>query len=600
MGKLEKQLFEEPQKEIIEQNLPTIISKIRNQKDKVVIQVRGISMFDVVTKLSDPSFLGDRLYSEVENGISILHASQEFISMMKEIIPLTIKELTIPIDFIEDITYLTRFKDLEVLNISTQGQISKEELDYLSKYTKIRQINIKSNHTFEEIFDSPEATIVEIEANFLANYKGIEIMCKRGLTSDITNVIVYQDEFSDISVAEKIFEEHLKETPNIRSITLKGKVAESDKTAKITISPAKEISSVEFVGFSATEAATIIQGLVNHFPINQIDFKCQNETYGDIQQLEPFADLNLTIQYDKSSSKTATYSEFIGMRATIDYYKSLITSYDLSPVERITYVYDLLKSWSYKEHDSNKKRSRSIPGIIEDGTIVCTGYSIFAKQILKELNIPATTFILDTPDENGKIIGHERNLIRVDDPKYNIHGLYVLDITWDSDRNVTIIEEDGKKRVITFPDESKLSKSVDRYDNQSLYRNFLIPLSDYERRYPNDTIPQIITKYREIAENPLSEEQISEEVVIEDPKAQNQHQDLFNQHVSPPIIKQYTSASKPSLEQFQEILQNVREAQGYTPKEAANNIKRIVELHEMINEQNSNQPNTFFKHAKPK
>ena len=39
-----------------------------------------------------------------------------------------------------------------------------------------------------------------------------------------------------------------------------------------------------------------------------------------------------------------------------------------------------------------------------------------------------------TQDEKGNGVGHSRTLLHLDDDKYNIHGLFTLDATWDSSR----------------------------------------------------------------------------------------------------------------------------------------------------------------------
>ena len=50
------------------------------------------------------------------------------------------------------------------------------------------------------------------------------------------------------------------------------------------------------------------------------------------------------------------------MRATLDYYKSLIEDKNLSPLEKATFGYDIIKSFVYNEvkEDENKSISRNI------------------------------------------------------------------------------------------------------------------------------------------------------------------------------------------------------------------------------------------------
>ena len=167
----------------------------------------------------------------------------------------------------------------------------------------------------------------------------------------------------------------------------------------------------------------------------------------------------------------ATYEEFLNMRSTIDYYKELIETSDLSPVEKVAYVYDILKTMRYQENHEDKSRSRNIHAIVTDGNIVCVGYAAFAKQLLNELGIKCLNVGVTCKAQEGTDGGHARNIVRVDDDKYNIHGIFALDITWDSDKEVSVIEEEGKTTVVARPDEEMKKKVVDKYDSLILSQN---------------------------------------------------------------------------------------------------------------------------------
>ena len=67
-------------------------------------------------------------------------------------------------------------------------------------------------------------------------------------------------------------------------------------------------------------------------------------------------------------------------------------------------------------------------------------------------------------------VGHARNFVRIDDDKYNIHGLYAMDITWDSDKEIAMIEEEGKKTIVSRPDEEMQEKKTRSLQNvESIY-----------------------------------------------------------------------------------------------------------------------------------
>lgn len=82
-----------------------------------------------------------------------------------------------------------------------------------------------------------------------------------------------------------------------------------------------------------------------------IEWHCENRTYHDLDKI---VDLNKKYQLsiDYSSCYKTDADSYLGMRSTIDYYKDLINTANLSPVEKLMYAYDLIKSYSYNKHET--------------------------------------------------------------------------------------------------------------------------------------------------------------------------------------------------------------------------------------------------------
>ena len=152
----------------------------------------------------------------------------------------------------------------------------------------------------------------------------------------------------------------------------------------------------------------------------KIIINCENITYDDMDSLDDYAD-DILLKY---SHNMCTLEEFKSMRATIDYYKGLILAQDLSPLEQLTYTYDLIKSLEY-EDSNDKALSREIHSIIKSGKIVCVGYSRLIAQILSELGF--SCYILDVCKKDNPKEGHNRLVIRVVDEKYGIDGTHFDD-----------------------------------------------------------------------------------------------------------------------------------------------------------------------------
>ena len=126
-----------------------------------------------------------------------------------------------------------------------------------------------------------------------------------------------------------------------------------------------------------------------------------------------------------------------------------INSRDFSPLETICYLH-IFTTQNFKYQEVREKLiPRSIVGIVNYDAIVCVGYSRFIKAIIDKLNIKGLrcdnfTTVLKEKDKNGNEFlseyvslntGHMQNLIYIDDDKYNVHGRYIEDATWDSLNN---------------------------------------------------------------------------------------------------------------------------------------------------------------------
>lgn len=217
----------------------------------------------------------------------------------------------------------------------------------------------------------------------------------------------------------------------------------------------------------------------------------KNQTYEDLgllyTELEGY-DIKICYNQEELDNNEiitpfCTLDEFIGMRSTIDYYKSLIEGEDLSPAEIITFMYDIVKSLPYHESYEDKRKARDIHTITAMNDIVCVGYCKLLKQLLSELDIKSYRLgvYFDSLES-----GHDRLIMRVNDEKYGISGLFVFDPTFDSAKDITLCE--GKDGNMVYRDSNKNliqeGETVIRsYDNLCLYTNFFVPLSDYNKKY---------------------------------------------------------------------------------------------------------------------
>ena len=318
--------------------------------------------------------------------------------------------------------------------------------------------------------------------------------------------------------------------------------------------------------------------------IPEIVLKVQNRTDPRLQELETYLD-TYQIKVDYGDILYTSLEDFSAMRATIDYYKDVVSDQNLSPLEQTMMVYDVIKSFVYNESPEDTANSRYIPKIIKTGNIVCTGYSSLLTQVLQELGIPATSYTVVLEPEQDKVVYHARTLIRLDDEKYKIHGIYTLDATWDSQRKElsTVTSKEGKEEIRYEREEG--DTLIKDYDSLALYRNFLVPYKDYRNLYKTDSKPAIFDE----VDYDLG---LTEKEPYTD-TAEEQRQILFPNETKAIEQKIILDTKKPSLEAFTQALRTVRKQEGYLEDSISEQVNDVVELNQMV-ETLYNRPQTFF------
>lgn len=174
----------------------------------------------------------------------------------------------------------------------------------------------------------------------------------------------------------------------------------------------------------------------------------------------------------------------------IDYYKSVIDD-NLSPLEKVTMAYDIVKSRYYKEYNiEHTMKSRHITEMVNNDYIVCGGYVKIFNRLLRELGVNASVLDLSLKSDDKGVVGHVRSFVHLTDEKYDIDGYFVFDPTWDSI---------DKEHYYQFNEEyAKYSKDkkdgYEKADSLVSYIHFLVPLQSYESIFSNSHDEEIILK----------------------------------------------------------------------------------------------------------
>lgn len=183
--------------------------------------------------------------------------------------------------------------------------------------------------------------------------------------------------------------------------------------------------------------------------IDEVSIECSKENFVNVISLVNNETRNVTIKCHDISLKE--YSELLkdinvsNKNIKVDYQEantpiklntlhdlslfignivSYINKYNLSELEKIMYVYDIVKYRIYNKDEDNYLNNRDLDKVTSGNTIVCSGFSNLFNAILMSLDIKAMPLI-------SKTAKHQRSIVYVNDSKYDIDGIYVFDPTWD-------------------------------------------------------------------------------------------------------------------------------------------------------------------------
>ncbi|MBS7020310.1 MAG: hypothetical protein KH135_00325 [Firmicutes bacterium] len=117
--------------------------------------------------------------------------------------------------------------------------------------------------------------------------------------------------------------------------------------------------------------------------------------------------------------------EYININKLAENYIQELEHSNYSPLEKIIYIYNIVKSYHYHEDDDN--HCRMLSSVLEGKDIVCVGYAKILSLLLDKIHIQNMRY--STYSKNW---GHERNLIYLKDDKYKIDDFFICDACWDS------------------------------------------------------------------------------------------------------------------------------------------------------------------------
>ncbi len=282
--------------------------------------------------------------------------------------------------------------------------------------------------------------------------------------------------------------------------------------------------------------------------------------YSYIYKIKKYLDSlhhNTNISFTYESGLYANYEDYFSMIESLKWYRSLVLENDLSPVEKLTYAYDICKTIHYQQSGLTSKdisNDNTLHLFIKTGNIVCLGYNRLLEEILLGVEgLKVSDFVTYEFRDNGNSLGHSRGIVKIDDDKYDIHGIYCLDVTFDS-YHEEYAETYGK-----------------RYDAFSGYKYFLVPIYRYKKYFKHSTYPRIFSgRNNAFKEKYLTKRRLDE--IVDNPKQNNRlvNTKVINESIRSLVdgmsvseLYEYLNCERPSEMDFFNIIINVRLCEGF-------------------------------------
>lgn len=466
IDEINKKFFGKDFDDSYKKNRDKIIEALKNCNDEFILDILDIPFDEIKNKRDNPNYEYKDLL-KIENGhISIAFITQELIDDIKNYLPKTIKKIHLPKQLLDDnFSLLNDFYNLDTLYTY---KVDKDLLDKLYSNTKIKNIFVDNSFSI----NIENGLIVE-ENNHIGLYNDIYVKTIGGKDNNFDSIYILSNNKNIKEI------DHFYNMLNLNQIPSEIKIGTKDNLLNYTFLFNEKNVIIEFKDDNLDNIKKLYDYFTNKgFNVESIEIDTKNikNLYDyDYSFLDTIGDI---IEVNNHSLDLINYTEFKSQIEGIKWFKKIILQSDLSPLEKLIYAYDIMKTFRYKESDESHSISRNPGKILNSDYIVCVGYVEMLDEILKGIDddIKHIDVSVSCYDDKGEFLGgHARSLVYINDDKYNIHGPFIVDSTWDS----------------TKEHKNAIEKYGSDYNALDLYKYFLVPMCDYKKVFPNDSVPSI-------------------------------------------------------------------------------------------------------------
>ena len=563
-------------------DMAKVIEHIESRKGTFEIDTRDLSITEAVEKMRNPNAIFDLSIELTEDGIAVPYLFDDFYKVVLNHIPRDITTLRMyPSDFDPE-----DFKDFKNLNtFETNEFLSTRELERIMQIKSIK--NIKAVVGFG---------LMDGYSNYATDRNKIiymDIVIENVASKDDTELKIKIDKYDSELIKNFISKYNMD-----RIDTIIINIGEKNPSyIKDCIQLVKkdngyiiyyqdyDLDVLSTFYYDLKKMGILVQEI--NFSL-EIDYKKKSGkikyTEVDYTKLDKVAkEVPITVGYDSSYIVHSNYEDFRNLSESIKYYQSLIKDFPLSPLEKLTFAYDIMKTFEYKENDEDKSMSRQPSKIMNSDYIVCSGYTAMLEELLYGIdpNIGVDHFGEECYDKEGKeLLGyHSRSVVRINDDKYNIHGFYAMDPTWDS------VHE-------------KFKDTVEGYNALSEYGCFLVPFPEYKKFFPHDKGYNFFCHEFEILNTQMNKEnvekcmeELNKKHEGEEPakiKPYNYDKNVCNfsfpeslvdrSESTRSIIESFNNSRRLTFEEFMSLIRTVRRAEGFANNFLENDLDVVARI----------------------
>ncbi len=136
-----------------------------------------------------------------------------------------------------------------------------------------------------------------------------------------------------------------------------------------------------------------------------------------------------------------------------------VNEMELSPLEKFLYVFEIATQFNYRFEDKagNSNLSRHTIAVLNGDRMVCAGFESIFRHILNRVGIHCSSLLLNSKDGLG---GHIADLVYLNDPKYNINGIFVSEPTWGREKKGIMAGKEFPYAIISIENAKKLYGEV--------------------------------------------------------------------------------------------------------------------------------------------